>query len=176
MKLVNAIKYKFVLVLVALSMIGIMAAGCAKDVGQDNVPIIASGIFDASEIISGKGLDTLNQFYPEQTPIVISSLESIVEIAGMYTDGKMTGRDVAMSVSVIIDQVNAQFELLDSIYADFIYTGLDFLARQFDRFVEAKQLPEEFGLYLSSLSMGIQEGLAWYHENNMPEPETEVTQ
>lgn len=138
--------------------------GCAKNVGQDNVPKIANTIQLAAEFVTTQGLTLLHNKKPEQVAGALSDLTAITSVAGKYTDGKASVGDVAFTVTEALNRLNARFAVIDSEQTSLILATVNTLSRMVELYFVEAALPDEFGTYLGAFAKGVTDGKTWFME------------
>lgn len=149
---------KIVALFLAIFLIGFIS-GCAKDVGEDQVPVIANVLHDASESLAEIGLKMIKEKSPSQYEFVLGDLQAIIGISQGYSDGIVSIDDLRNTVVIAVNDLNTRFSLIDSEYKPFIDFGIKTIANVASIWFVDKTLPEDVVAYVNALSTGIENGI-----------------
>lgn len=140
----------------------LLSFGCAKDVGEDNVPKIASTISVSLETFTSEGLRYLQEKAPEQVEPTLADLNAVIAQISLYNDGSATIGDVANSLSILIERVNDRFDLIEDEETARLFRIIASLSRLVEIYFVSVEIPEEAVAYANAASAGIQAGIADY--------------
>lgn len=156
----KSIKTKFPLILVFALGFGLSFVGCAKHVGQDNVPKYAAFIQGAMEVVAEKGLKILDKHAPEQVQPTVDDLNAVLGVIAQYEDGEASVTEISSSIATLLDRVNVRLSVIESsdtsgLVLDVITTG----GQLASIFLEAVELDPEVGVYIGAVKSGITSGI-----------------
>lgn len=147
------------LILFAFSMLG-----CAKDVGNDNVPKIANTIQVAANFATTQGLTLLHNKKPGEVPGALADLTAITAVADKYADGAASVGDVAFTITETLNRLNERFKLIQSDQTGLILATVSTLAQMVQIYFVEANLPDEAGVYISAFAKGVSDGKTWFME------------
>ena len=153
-------EYAFIIMIVLASF---YSAGCAVKPNPDNVPAIANTIKTSADFIASQGLKFLHDRKPDQVAGAIDDLNSLVAVALLYSDDKVSVSDVVTTVTTALNRLNLRFDLVGGNDSALILATIGFLGNGASFWFTEGTLPQDFGIYLNSLALGIQDGIAWYN-------------
>lgn len=136
--------------------------GCAKDVGEDNVPKIAATIKVSMSTLVDEGLRLLEKEAPEQVPPTMDDLNAVVAQIVLYNDGTVSVGDVTKTLTDMLTRLNVRFMFVENDNAALLLRTIANLAKLVEiYFVEAK-IPADAVVYANAVMDGIKEGIASY--------------
>jgi hypothetical protein len=139
--------------------------GCAKHVGEDNVPEVAESLNFVGELLAEEGLVYLHGKDPQLAQDVIVELGLIIAQARLYEDNEATASDFLNTTTTVLERINIHVDVLDPEVADKITRNIDRASRLIEKHIKPVDLPTETGIYIKSLTSGIEQGIELFLES-----------
>lgn len=164
----NSVKTKLPIVLLFVLGFGILA-GCARQIGDDNVPRVATFLQGSMEFVAQKGLGLLDKYAPEQVQPTIDDLNEVLDSIARYEDGDASTTDISDSIATLLDRLNVRLQFIEApenaeLVLDVITTGGNLAALFFD----SVKLEPEVGIYVQAIGAGIRSGVFKYDQSKRP--------
>ena len=138
----------------------VLPISCAKDIGPDNVQVLANTLHGLSEGIAEQGLPLVKQYVPEQLTFILDDLNSIIGISAGYTDGNVSVEDLRRTTVIVLNDLNARFSFMPAEYSGFVNLAINTLANLATLWFVETTAPEEVAVYVNAFSSGLQSGIA----------------
>lgn len=144
-------------------------AGCAKNVGPDNVPGIAAVLKDVSSDAVFLGLKAIDQEAPEQTAPTIIDIGVVIGALQDYEDGNIGVLDAKNSIIILFDRLRERLMVLpDSVYVDAGIVALKAGANLLAIYISDYKAPEEVSDYIGAIRVGFEDGVRRFNEFKNP--------
>ena len=137
-------------------------AGCAKDVGESNVPKIAMTIRVSMSTLVDEGLRLLADKAPEQVAPTVDDLNAVVAQVSLYNDGTASVGDVTKTLADMLTRMNTRFEFVQDDNAALLLRTIANLARLVEIYFVEAEVPADAVTYANAVAEGIKEGIVSY--------------